>query len=96
MAWKNCCNRLATALSALCLAMLSACSTVPEVPPWPPLPPTLMQPCPDLAAIPDGQLSTLARQMVKDAEQYATCADRLKKIQAAAKLRQQLDSLYKD
>ncbi len=78
-----------------CLMTLCACSTVPEVPPYPPLPAGLMAPCPDLELIKDGSLSGLARQSLKDAAQYGTCADRLKKLQSAVKLREQLDSLYK-
>lgn len=82
-------------LIAACLLMLSACSTVPEVPPYPALPASLMAPCPSLDEIKDGSLSGLSRQILQDAAQYGTCADRLKKLQAAVRLREQLDSLYK-
>ncbi len=60
----------------------------------PPLPPEVMAPCPEWEPLPDGYLSTLYLQMLKDAATYQECKRRQATLAAMVKYQEEVRAAY--
>ena len=78
--------------------MLTACESLTKraALELPPLPAELTQRCPDLAPVPDGKLSTLARTLVNDARLYRLCQARHAALVEAAVFARRLQEIDDD
>jgi hypothetical protein len=79
------------------LSLLMGCNSLmvrgPELN-LPPLPPEVMLPCQEPEPLPDGQLSTLYLQMLRDTGPWGECRRRQAQLVALVKYQQQVRDEY--